>query len=53
MLLTKRGLKLWGSGILVVIMSAVFTFFMTEEYLDNVSLLEMALVALVLDEREV
>ena len=47
-LMTKKGFKLWGSGMLVVIMSVLFTFLMTEEYLENVSLAEMAIVILVL-----
>ncbi len=48
MLLTKKGLKLWGSGMIVVIMSVILTFLMTEEAIENMSLTELALIVLVL-----
>ncbi len=48
MLLTKRGLKLWGSGMIVVIMSVLLTLVMTEDAVENMSLTEAAIIVLVL-----
>ncbi len=47
MLLTKIGLKLWGSGMLVVIMSTIFSEFMLQ-IVDTLSFWEIMFMVFVL-----
>jgi len=48
MILTKKGLKVWGSGMIVMLMSVGFTMLLTEEYIASMTLWEMAAIVLVL-----
>ncbi len=48
MLLTKKGLKLWGSGLLVLVMSALFSEAMSALTLDEMSLWELGFILFVL-----
>jgi len=48
MLLTKKGLKIWGSGMIVLIMTFLFSLLMTEEYLNAMSLWELLFIGLLL-----
>jgi len=48
MLVTKKGFKLWGSGMLVLACTFVLGLLMTEEVIDGMSLGELAFIFLVL-----
>lgn len=48
MLMTKKGLKLWGSGMIMIAMSVAFVFLMTEDVVGSISLTTLAIYGLVL-----
>ena len=48
MILTLKGLKLWGSGMIVLFMSFGFSMLMTEEYIGSMSNWEIVVVLFVL-----
>ena len=48
MIITLKGLKAWGSGIVVMVMSAGFTMLMTEAYVESMSIWEMVVLLFII-----
>ena len=48
MLLTKKGFKIWGSGMIVMVMTFLFSELLTVEYMDAISLWELLFIGLLL-----